>query len=104
MAFKIIWALQAHEDLRDIVRFIAQNNPTAAESIGYQIISRIDSLPQFPLLGRVVPEIGNQTIREIVLRPYRIIYQISEAKSTLAIIRIWHGARGEPVIPNDPLP
>ena len=104
MAFKIIWSLQAREDLRDIVRFVAQHDSTAAESLGYALISRIDSLEQFPLLGRAVPELGNQDIREIISRPYRIIYQVFDAARVIAVVRVWHGARGEPVIPKDPLP
>lgn len=104
MAFKIIWSAQAREDLRDIVRFVAQHNPAAAESLGCSLISRIDSLEQFPLLGRAVPEVGSHEIREIIFRPYRIIYQVIDAPQVIAVVRVWHGARGEPIIPTDPLP
>ena len=98
MAFKIVWTLQARDDLGDIVRFIATDNPTTAEILGYSLISRVDSLEQFPLLGRMVPEVGDQTVREIVFRPYRIIYRVGEEQQLLTILRIWHGARGEPVL------
>jgi addiction module RelE/StbE family toxin len=98
MACKIVWTDQARADLSDIVRFIAEDNPTIAESFGYSLISKVDQLIQFPLLGRVVPEIGDQTIREIVFRPYRIIYQVNEAQQIVAVVRVWHGARGEPII------
>jgi len=46
-----------------------------------------------------VPEEQNEAIREIVLRPSRIVYQILAGKQTVAVARIWHGARGEPEIP-----
>jgi plasmid stabilization system protein ParE len=98
MAVQIIWTLQVRDDLGDIVRFVARGNPTAAEQLGYSLMSRVDSLEQFPMMGRAVPEIGNQTIREIVFRLYRIIYQVIEEQQILALIRIWHGARGEPVL------
>jgi len=104
MAFKIVWSLQAREDLRDIVRFVAQHNPAAAESVGYSLISRIDSLEQFPLLGRAAPEVGSHDIREIIFRPYRIIYQVFDEPRVIAVVRVWHRARGEPIIPKDPLP
>jgi len=58
-----------------------------------------DVLAQFPEIGRVVPEENDETIREIILRPYRIIYKVIGEKQTIAIARIWHGARGEPEIP-----
>ena len=93
MAGKIIWSLQAREDLRDVVTFIA------AESFGFRLMSKVDRLANFPLLGRVVPEEGDENIREIILRPYRIVYQVLAGQNAVAIVRIWHGARGEPEIP-----
>ena len=99
MAFQIIWSEQARDDLQAIVVFIAQDNPTVAESFGYQLISKVDVLAQFPQLGRVVPEENDEMVREIILRPYRIIYKVLAEKQIIAIARIWHGARGEPEIP-----
>jgi len=99
MAGKIIWSLQARDDLRDIVSFIAADNPVAAQSFGFRLMSKVDVLAQFPEPGRVVSEENDEAIREIILRPYRIIYQVLADKQTVAIVRIWHGARGEPEIP-----
>lgn len=56
-------------------------------------------LAQFPQLGRVVPEKNDDTIREIIFRSYRIIYKVLAQNETVAIARVWHGARGEPDIP-----
>ena len=100
MAYKIIWSLQARDDLREIVSFIAADNPVAAESFGLQLMTRTDSLADFPQLGRVVPELGDENTREIILRPYRIIYRVLAVQQVVAIARIWHGACGEPEIPS----
>jgi toxin ParE1/3/4 len=100
MAFQIIWSEQARDDLQSIVLFIAQDNPTVAESFGYQLMAKVDVLARFPELGRVVPEENDETVREIILRPYRIIYKVLPEKQMVAIARIWHGARGEPEIPS----
>lgn len=62
-------------------------------------MSRVDMLAQFPQLGRVVPEKNDDTIREIIFRSYRIIYKVLAQNETVAIARVWHGARGEPDIP-----
>ncbi len=99
MAFKIIWSRQAREDLRDIVTFIALDNPIVAESFGYLLMTKVDALAQFPRLGRVVPEEDDEDIREIIFRSYRIVYQVIEKQQIVAIARVWHGARGEPEIP-----
>ena len=98
MAYKIIWSLQARDDLREIVSFIAADNPAVAESFGLQLMTRTDSLANFPQLGRVVPEQSDENTREIILRLYRIIYQVLSAQKVVAIALIWHGARGEPEI------
>ena len=50
-------------------------------------------------LGRMVPEENEETIREIILRPYRIIYKVLAEEQMIGIARIWHAARGEPDIP-----
>ena len=98
MAHKIIWSLQARDDLREIVLFIAAHNPAAAETFGLRLMTKADSLANFPLLGRVVPGENDENIREIILRPYRIIYRVIPGQQLIAIVRIWHGARGEPEI------
>ena len=99
MAFQIIWSAQARDDLQSIVLFIAQDNAPVAESFALRLMSKVDVLAQFPQIGRVVPEENDATIRELILRPYRIIYKVLAGKEIVAIARIWHGARGEPEIP-----
>ena len=102
MAFTIIWSQQARDDLQAIVLFIAQDKPSVAASFGYQLMLKVDMLMQFPLIGRVVPEENDETILEIVFRPYRIIYKVMPGKQIVGIVRVWHGARGEPEIPMPP--
>jgi plasmid stabilization system protein ParE len=100
MAYQIIWSFQARDDLREIVTFIAADNPAVAESFGFRLMSKVDVLANFPLIGRAVPEEHDENIRELILRPYRIIYQVLPAQQVVAIARIWHGARGEPEVPD----
>lgn len=99
MAFKIVWSEQARDDLQAIVLFIVRDNPQAAESFGYLLMSKVDVLAQYPDFGRVVPEESDKNIREVIVRPYRIVYQVLREKEIIAIARVWHGARGEPEIP-----
>ena len=48
------------------------------------------------LLYLAVPEKADRSIREIVLRPYRIIYQVDDGRCAVHILRVWHAARGMP--------
>lgn len=96
MAYKLIWAPAARDDLHNIVTFIARDSPNRAMSFGYELISETDRLQEFPELGRIVPEHRSDTIREIVLRPYRLVYRVDHERKLCEISRIWHSARGIP--------
>ena len=96
MAYKLTWSPAARDDLHDIVVFIAQDNPSRAMSFGYELISETDRLQEFPALGRIVPEYRNDDIRELVFRPYRIVYRVSRENKVCEIARVWHSARGIP--------
>jgi len=78
MGFKVAFTQPAIADLSGLVGFIARDNPQAAERFGYEIIAKAEKLDAFPLLGRVVPEFKANNIREIIHRPYRIVYRVSE--------------------------
>ncbi len=63
---------------------------------GYRLIAEADKLQDFPELGRVVPEYSVPTIREIIVRSYRIVYRVNHARKLVEITRVWHAARGTP--------
>jgi plasmid stabilization system protein ParE len=67
----------------------------AAERFGAALIEKLKLLREQPLLGRVVPERTDGTLREIIHRPYRIVYRVNEPGQTVEALRFWHGARGE---------
>ena len=63
------------------------------------MISKVAPLETFPRTGRIVPEFRDERLREIILSPYRIVFEIDDGEKIVAILRIWHGARGEPRLP-----
>ena len=98
MAFKVILTPQSLDDLREIVAFIAQDSPERARTFGNEFIDRAISLDTFPERGRVVPEIREPAVREIIHGRFRIIYEIFPEQAVVYVLRFWHGARGEPEI------
>ena len=98
MAYKLIWSPTARGDLHDIIIFITRNNPEHAMSFGYEMISATDQLQLFPEHGRVVPEYRNPDLREIIFRSYRIVYRVNHDRKVCEIARLWHSARGIPVL------
>jgi toxin ParE1/3/4 len=102
MAEKVVWSAAAREDLRAIAAYIAQNNVPLAESYCLQLIEFADTAGDFPRLGRIVPEVEDENVREIIKPPYRIIYELFPDQPRPVIMRIWHGARGWPKITRPP--
>ena len=98
MAYKLIWSAASRDDLHDIVVFISRDNPAQALTFGYRLISEIDRLQNFPEMGRVVPEYRNPILRELIVRPYRIVYRVSHERRICEIARVWHSARGMPEV------
>ena len=62
MGWKIIFASQALEQLEQIVRFIAQDDPTAAERFGNYLVDRAELLADFPELA-IVSETNERATR-----------------------------------------
>jgi plasmid stabilization system protein ParE len=100
MGWQVIIAPSAQTDLADIVHYIAQHNADAAVRLGYELITRAESLADFPEIGRVVPEFTQPNLREVICRSYRIIYRLRRDERRIDIVRFWHGARGFPHIPS----
>jgi toxin ParE1/3/4 len=98
MDYKVLISPRAREDLKIIVRFISRENSAATLRLGQLLIEKALSLNSLPLRGRIVPELNNPLIRELVFKSYRIIYQVSDAQQLIAILRFWHAARSTPEI------
>ncbi|MGP8199774.1 MAG: type II toxin-antitoxin system RelE/ParE family toxin [Limisphaerales bacterium] len=98
MGFKVILTPQSLDDLEEIVTYIAKDNSERARTFGYELIDRALSVATFPELGRMVPEIGETAVREIIHGSYRIIYEVFSDEGAIFVLRFWHGARGEPEI------
>jgi toxin ParE1/3/4 len=100
MGWQVIIAPSAQTDLSEIVRYIAQHNSDAAARLGFELITRAESLADFPEIGRKVPEFRQPNLREIICRSYRVIYRLRRDEKQIQIVRFWHGARGFPHIPS----
>ncbi|MBR07283.1 MAG: plasmid stabilization protein [Rickettsiales bacterium] len=89
---KINWTLQAKNDLIAIAEYIAQDSIKYAKLQVKRIRFRVKQLVEFPNSGRVVPELENPRIREVILGNYRIIYLIA-TDERIDILTIHHSAK-----------
>lgn len=91
MDYKIIWSPDALEDIEAIGEYISRDSEFYAESTVLRIYEAPQSLVNFPKSGRIVPEIGDENIRELFVFQYRIIYEIKN--NEIHILTIIHGKR-----------
>ncbi len=88
---RVKWTPQAVDDLDAIAEFISRDSPHFAGLFVADILQTANQLIDFPQSGRIVPEIGDRSIREIIQGNYRMIYRLhSEAAE---ILTVHHGAR-----------
>jgi len=89
---EIIWSYKAYEDYKSIVEFIALNSEYYASLTAKKIWKEIKRIEHNPKEARKVPEAGYlDEIREFILGPYRIIFQIKDNKAY--ILTIHHSSR-----------
>ena len=86
---RIVWAPLAVDRATEIVEYIAQDKPSAAEKWVNTVFSKVEQLKSAPEIGRIVPEINNRQFRELIYGNYRIIYRIE--KKQISILTIRHG-------------
>lgn len=93
MDYTVILSPKAVGDLESIIRYIALNNPESARKVGQNLLNKTKELSQFPSKGQKVPEFNNPDIRQVILKPYRIVYRIEEDKKRISIARFWHSSQ-----------
>ena len=91
MADQVIWSPAALDDVDDIASYIARDSAYYASAVVNKILATTASIPEFPHLGRMVPETNDVTIRERIVYSYRVIYQLDE--NNITIIAVIHGRR-----------
>lgn len=89
---KISFSTSAVEDLENIIGYYnEQGVPDVGSNFTQAIIEHIQVLSKHPDIGRVVPEFEQEHIREIIHKPFRVIYQRNA--SSIEIIRVWRSER-----------
>lgn len=88
---QVRWTPQAADDLEAICLFIARDAPQVAAAFAGRILSATERLAEHSRLGRVVPELDEENIREIIVGSFRVIHRIRDGD--VQILAIHHGAR-----------
>ncbi len=75
---KLAWTERAESDLSGIGDFISRDDPVAARNWVRKLMAVARGAARHPFSGRRVPELLRDDVREVFLKQYRIVYQVTE--------------------------
>jgi toxin ParE1/3/4 len=88
---RVHWTNTAIDHLLSIYEYIAHDSKPYASLLIDKLTRRSEQIAAFPLSGRMVSEYMDENIREVIDRPYRIIYRIHTDR--IDILAVIHGAQ-----------
>ena len=89
---QIVWTIQSTYDLENIFHYISKDSVKYAWIQITRIRDRIKDLKKYPESGRIVPEVGDVFLREVISGNYRLIYRL-KTKDLIEIVTIHHSAK-----------
>ena len=91
MDYSVKWSPEATEDIESIAEYIARDSKFYARAVVSKILDTSQSILEQPFIGRIVPEISDEKIRERFVYSYRLVYEIE--RKTITIVAVIHGKR-----------
>ena len=87
----IRWTEAAVADLEAISEYIALDSPAMVVAWIERLEKRALAAAEAPLAGRIVPELGREDIREVLLRSHRIVYRV--VADGIEVLTVFEGHR-----------
>ncbi len=88
---RVIWTRQAAEDVEAIKAYVARDSERYASLLAERLVAAVGRLELFPHSGRVVPEVGDESLREVLYGNYRLVYRLHV--ESVEVITVYHAAR-----------
>ena len=82
---------EAWRNLQSIYLYLAGQSMERAAGVTHEIAAAAERLADFPESGRVIPESGPLSLREIFVHNYRVIYELAGDEVLVKGVR--HGAQ-----------
>ncbi len=89
---RVNWTLQAKDDLKDIAEYISKDSKRYAKFQVDRLKTRTRILKTQTRSGKIVSELNQENIRELIEGNYRIIYKIVQ-ENQIDILTIHHSSR-----------
>jgi toxin ParE1/3/4 len=79
-------------DLEEAKRwYAAQDSAAAGDRLIRDVMDCLDQLAAFPESGRIVPELAQPWLRELIRPPFRIVYRVDS--EGVRVVRVWRSER-----------
>ena len=98
---ELVWTPRAYADLEAIGSYCAQSAPGYAEVLVRKLVQITERLRNFPASGRIVPEIGDENMQEVIYRNYRVIYMHLPEDERVEVLTVFHSSRQFGALPGD---
>lgn len=89
---EIKWTFQSIEDIDNIAEYIAKDSMKYAMIQVEDFFESVPILQENPKAGRIVGELGDKNVRELIVGLYRVIYHI-KSQSQIDILTVYHSSR-----------
>lgn len=90
----ISWAEPALGDLEAIRVTLARDSDAFAKQVMDRLLAAVERVVSVPRIGRVVSEVGDERIRELLFRTFRIVYRAEPDRITVLSV-LFGGTAGE---------
>jgi toxin ParE1/3/4 len=94
---KVSWSETGDESMDQLRAYFARFSEASARSWVRRIRAAASSAAVFPRSHRIVPELGDDRIRETFVYRYRIWYEIFDREDRIEVIVVFHGSREVPM-------
>jgi plasmid stabilization system protein ParE len=88
---EVVWAESARDALDEVIEYIARDSRQAAVQVLEEALRAGGSLATLAERGRIVRELNDPTIRELLVFKYRLLYEVEDHR--VLIVAFLHGAR-----------
>jgi len=91
MDLKVGGSPEATGDLESVAEYVARDSASYARAVVADILALPRDIPEFPLIGRIVPEMGNAHMRERLVCSDQLVCGI--APQRILVVAVIHGKR-----------
>jgi toxin ParE1/3/4 len=90
---KIRWTEKASSNLEGLFQYISRDSMLYAARYVKALVGATKRLETMPRSGRVVPELDDPELREVIYGNHRIVYRVAGRGEDIEILAVVHGAR-----------